>query len=104
MFAVVAISGKQYKIAKGDTLVVDRIDGNVGDSVRIDHVLLVNDGGKSTVGTPYVKGTSVIAKVLVQGKGKKIDVMRFKSKVRERRHIGFRARETTLEIVTVGKA
>lgn len=104
MFAVVLISGKQYKATSGATLVVDKIEGSVGETVSFDQVLLVSDNGKVTVGKPYVKGMRVSAKVTAQGKGDKIDVYRFKSKVRERRHIGFRPHETTIQITAIGKA
>lgn len=105
MFAVVKIGGKQYKVEKGMRLSVERLEGNVGDSVTLPHVLLLSgDGGEVDVGTPTVKGMSVTAKIVEQGKGEKIQVRRYKSKVRYRKHIGFRAQLTTLEITGIGKA
>ncbi len=104
MLAIVEIAGKQYKVAPGDTVRVDRVDGSVGNTLAFDRVLLLSDNGKASVGKPYLKGALVKAKVLSQGKGEKIHIRRFKSKVRERRHIGFRPQETTLSIVSVGKA
>ena len=101
MFAIVVIAGKQYKVSKGERITVDRLEGNVGDSVTFDRVLLVSDGKKTKVGKPTVKKVSVTAKILAQQKGEKIDVRRFKSKVRERRHIGFRALLTQLEVIDV---
>ncbi len=101
MFAVVAISGKQYKVASGDVLEVARIDGNVGDTLTFDRVLLVEDGKKTKIGTPTVKGAKVTAKITKQGRGEKINVRRFKSKVRVRRSTGFRAHLTTLEITAI---
>ncbi len=101
MFCVVEISGKQYKVAQGDTVVVDKVEGKAGDVLTFDHVLLVTDEKTTKVGTPLVPGAKVTAKIVVQGKGQKIDVMRYKSKVRERRHVGFRAQITTLEITSI---
>jgi large subunit ribosomal protein L21 len=101
MFAVVAIGGKQYKVAQGDKVIVDKLAGSVGDTVTIDAVKLVSDGKSTKVGTPTVKGAKVTAKIVAQGKGEKIDVRRFKSKVRERRHVGFRPQITTLEIASI---
>lgn len=101
MWAVVTISGKQYKVAKGDKVVVDKVAGAIGDSLTLKEVHLLTDNEDTKVGTPYVKGAKVTAKIAVQGKGEKIDVRRFKSKVRERRHIGFRPEITTLEIVDI---
>jgi len=101
MFAVVEISGKQYIAAPGEKLIVDRVDGEVGATLTFDHVLLTSDGKKVTVGTPFVKGAKVTAKVDTQGKGEKLNVRRYKQKVRYRKSIGFRAQETGLTIVAV---
>ena len=102
MFAVVEISGKQYIAAPGDKLVVDRMDGEVGSSVVIDRVLLTSDGKKTVVGTPYIKGATVTVKIDGQEKGEKLEVRRYKQKVRYRKHIGFRAQETQLTVVSIG--
>ena len=102
MFAVVEISGKQYIAAVGDKLVVDSIDGEVGSTVVFDHVLLTSDGKKTVVGTPYVKGATVTVKIDGQEKGEKLEVRRYKQKVRYRKHIGFRAHETQLTVVSIG--
>lgn len=102
MFAIVTISGKQYKVSKGDVVEVDRLAGEVGDVVEFDHVLLTNEKDKTSVGTPTVKGVSVKAKILAQEKGEKLDIRRYKSKVRHRRKIGFRPFLSKLEVVSVG--
>ncbi len=102
MFAVVAISGKQYKVSPKQMVVVDRLPGNVGDSVTLDQVLLTDEDGKTTVGTPTIAKIAVKAKILAQSKGAKIDVFRYKSKVRYRKHRGFRPTETKLEILSIG--
>lgn len=102
MFAVVAISGKQYTVAVGDVVEVNRIDGEVGDAIVFDQVYLVSDKNKTSVGTPLVKSMKVKAKIVGQVKGEKISVRRFKSKVRERKATGFRPQYTRLEIVAIG--
>lgn len=102
MFCVVSIGGKQYTISVGDSLEVQHIEGKVGDTLTFDRVLLVGDEKKTKIGTPTVKGAKVTAKVTAQGKGEKINVRRFKSKVRYRKSKGFRPLVTTLEILTVG--
>jgi large subunit ribosomal protein L21 len=102
MFAVVTIGGKQYNVAKGDVVMVDKLDGNVGDTIKLDQVLLTSDNGVTSVGTPVVTGASVKAKIVAQEKGEKIQVRRYKSKVRHRRQIGFRPLLTRLEIVSIG--
>jgi large subunit ribosomal protein L21 len=101
MLAIVTISGKQYKVSKGDIISVDRMDGNVGDIVEFDHVLLTQEKDAVKVGAPTVKGVSVKAKILAQEKGEKLEIRRYKSKVRYRRHRGFRASLTKLEITVV---
>jgi len=102
MFAIVTIAGKQYRVARGDIVVVDKLEGNVGDSVTFDHVLLVSDDKATRVGTPIVSGAKVKGKILSQEKGDKIAVRRYKSKVRYRKSIGFRPQITKVEIVAVG--
>lgn len=102
MFATIVIAGKQYMAAPGDTIVVDHIDGKVGDSIVFKDVLLYNDGKTTTVGTPTVKGKEVHAKITSQEKGEKLHVRRYKQKVRYRKTTGFRAHETTVVIEKIG--
>jgi large subunit ribosomal protein L21 len=102
MFAIVTISGKQYNVSAGDILVVGKLDGEVGDVLKFDHVLLTSEKGKIAVGTPVVTGVIVKAKIVAQEKGEKLDIRRYKSKVRHRRQIGFRPVVTKLEIVSIG--
>ena len=102
MFCVLSIGGKQYTISKGDVLEVQKIEGKVGDTLTFNEVLLLGDEKKTKIGKPTVKGAKVTAKITAQGKGEKIDVRRFKSKVRYRKSRGFRPMVTTLEILTIG--
>lgn len=102
MFAIIAIGGKQYKVSPGDVIDVDKAEGKVGDTITVPNVLLVEENGKTKVGTPNVSGTSVKAKIVNQMKGDKVEVFRYKSKVRYRKHRGFRAQLTRLEIVSIG--
>lgn len=101
MFAVVKISGKQYKVTPKDIITVNKLDGSVGDAVTLNEVLLVSNDKTVKVGKPTVKGASVSAKILAQGKGEKLTIRRFKSKVRYRRTRGFRPYETRLEILAI---
>jgi len=81
MYAIVRTGGKQYQVAAGDTLRVEKLPGDVGDIVELDDVLLVADGDKVTVGQPVVDGARVRAKIVEQGRAKKILV--FKKKKRK---------------------
>lgn len=101
MFAIVQIAGKQYKVAPDQTIVVDRIEAKSGETVTFDTVFLFFDGKTTKIGNPIIQGISVVAKVIEHGKGKKLHIRRFKSKVRYRRTKGFRPSQTTLKIITI---
>jgi large subunit ribosomal protein L21 len=98
MFAVVKISGKQYAVTPGMQIDVDQISGNDGETITLEEVLLRDSDKKIVVGEPLVKGAKVTATIVKQYLGEKINVRRYKSKVRHRRSIGFRAHLTKLQI------
>lgn len=102
MFAIVQIQGKQYRVAVGDVVDVARMEGKEGETVTFDQVLLVSDDKKTKVGTPTVKDAKVTAKIVAQAKGEKLNVRRYKQKVRYRKSTGFRPQITKLEIVSIG--
>jgi large subunit ribosomal protein L21 len=83
-FAVIQTGGKQYKVAPGESLTIERLPGapKVGSKVIFDQVLLVNDGSKTLVGAPTVTGASVHATLVEEGKGKKVIVIRYRNKSR----------------------
>ncbi len=100
MFAIFVTGGKQYKVAEGDVIFVEKLGLAEGESVTFDKVLAV--GGESlSVGTPYVAGATVVATVLKNGKSKKIDVIRYKSKKNEKKKIGHRQDYTKIEIAKI---
>lgn len=100
--AVVVSGGKQYRVALGDRILVDRIAAEPGSSVKLSRVLLFSDGNEVKVGNPAVEGVDVDAKVLAHRKGPRIESIRYKSKKRVRVHRGGRAYLTALEIIAVG--
>jgi large subunit ribosomal protein L21 len=100
-FAVIATGGKQYKVAPGEKIKVEKLDAKEGDSFKFDKVLLITDGDKVEVGLPHLKGAVVEAKVLKQGRGEKKIVFRFHSKTRYRKRKGHRQEYTELEIVKI---
>lgn len=102
MFVVVEIAGKQYRVSAKDVIDASFIEGKEGTTLTFDRVLLLSDGKKTTIGTPIVKGALVKAKIVSQEKGEKINVRRYKQKVRYRKSTGFRPLVTKLEIVSVG--
>ena len=100
MHAIIETGGKQYKVAEGDTLFIEKLPNEAGDSVTFDKVLAVIDGDKITVGTPVVEGAKVDASVVKNGKGKKVIVFKYKPKKGYRRKQGHRQPYTK---VTIGK-
>lgn len=101
MYAVIRTGGKQYCVAAGDTLEVEKLPGDVGDSVTLDDVLLVANDDDITVGQPKVDGASVTAKITGQYRGTKIIVFRYRPKKRIRVRRGHRQWRTRLEITAV---
>ena len=102
--AVVVSGGKQYRVAPGDRVLVDRLSAEPGASVTLGRVLLVHDGDDVKVGAPGVEGLEIEAKVLAHRRGPRIEVLRYKSKKRVRVHRGARADLTAVEILPFGSA
>ena len=100
--AIIVSGGKQYRVAPGDKILVDRLAAEPGSSVKLDRVLLVHDGSDIKVGVPAIEGMDVDAKVLAHSRGPRIETLRYKSKKRVRVHRGGRADYTALEILAVG--
>lgn len=94
MIAIIETGGKQYLVKEGDKIKVEKLTGNVGDTITFDKVLY-RDG---SVGKPYISSASVSGKVLKQGRGKKIHVLKYKAKSKYRRKIGHRQHFTEVEI------
>ena len=101
MHAIIETGGKQYKVAEGDTLFIEKLPVEAGDNVTLDKVLaVIADDGTATFGTPVVDGAKVDASVVKNGKGKKIIVFKYKPKKNYRRKQGHRQPYTK---VTIGK-
>src|SRR5437588_1814728 len=98
MFAVVRTGGKQYRVAPGDKIVVEKIDGNAGDKVTLGDILLAGDGGnlKST------DGLTVAAEIIAQAKAEKVTVFKKRRRHNYRRKKGHRQQHTILRIVAIG--
>ena len=98
MYAIVETGGKQYKVAEGDVLFIEKLDAEAEAVVTLDKVLMVNKEGSVVVGSPLVAGATVTAKVLKNGKAKKIIVFKYKSKKNYRRKQGHRQPYTQVQI------
>ncbi len=100
-YAIIQLAGKQYKVAEGDQLVVDRLENEAEAEFDTSDVLLVAQEGKTSIGEPLVKGASVSLKIIDHHKGEKIRVAKYKSKSRYRRVYGHRQHQTTVEVVKI---
>ena len=101
MKAIIVTGGKQYTVSEGDVLFVEKLNVEAEETVKFEQVLVVMDGENTKIGTPVVEGAAVEAKVVKNGKGKKIDIIRYKAKKNEKRHIGHRQPYTKVEITKI---
>jgi len=97
MYAIIKTGGKQYKVAQGDVLRVEKLEKNPGDKLSFD-ALMFSDGESTVIGTPEVSGVSVSATVLQQGKGAKIMIYKYKAKKNVRKKQGHRQLYTEIKI------
>ncbi len=102
--AVIVSGGKQYRVAPGDQVLVDRLKAEPGASIKLGRVLLLHDGDDVQVGAPGVEGLEIEARVLAHRRGPRIETLRYKSKKRVRVHRGGRADLTALVILPFGSA
>ena len=101
MKAVIVTGGKQYTVAEGDVLYIEKLEPEAEATVTFEQVLAVLDGENSKIGAPVVEGAAVEAKVVKNGKGKKITVFKYKSKKNYRRKQGHRQPFTKVEITSI---
>ena len=101
MYAVIETGGKQFRVKEGDTLNVEKLEANVGDTVTIEKVLLVEQDGVVKVGTPVIAGAKALLKVVEHGKGEKIIVFKYKPKKNYRRKQGHRQPYTRVLVQTL---
>ena len=105
-FAVIKTGGKQYRVAEGDTLKVEKLSTTtkplkVGDKIVFDEVLLIDDGKEIKLGNPNIKGSTVEAQLMEEGRSKKITIVKFKNKTRFRRKQGHRQPYAQVKITKV---
>lgn len=100
-YAIVQSGGKQYRVQTGDTIRVESIPGDIGDTVELTDVRMVSRDGEVTVGSPTVEGASVVTEIEGNGKGKKIVVFKYKAKTRYRRKNGHRQPFTDLRVTDI---
>ncbi|SDK80516.1 LSU ribosomal protein L21P [Methylophilus rhizosphaerae] len=101
MYAVIKTGGKQYKVAAGDKVKVEKLTGDVGSTVVIDKVLLIADGESTTIGAPLVAGAKVNATVVSHGRGDKVMIFKMRRRKHYRKTQGHRQSYTEIQIDTI---
>jgi large subunit ribosomal protein L21 len=101
MYAVIQTGGKQYRVAEGDTIKVEKLIADEGASVELDKVLMITDGEDVKVGTPYVDGGKVTATVKSQGRGKKVKIIKFRRRKHHMKRQGHRQWFTELQVTGI---
>ena len=101
MYAVIATGGKQYRVAQGDVIRVEKLDAESGASVEFDNVLLVGSGEDVKVGAPFVEGGKVTASIKSHGRADKVEMIKFRRRKHSRKHMGQRQQFTEVEITSI---
>ena len=101
MYAVIKTGGKQYRVSEGDTLRVEKLDGDAGETIEFDQVLAVGEGADLKIGTPFVEGGKVTATVKEQGRAKKVEIIKFRRRKHHMKRMGHRQSYTELEITGI---
>ena len=101
MKANIVTGGKQYTVSEGDILFIEKLNAEEEATVKFDEVLAVLDGENSKIDAPVVEGASVEAKIVKNGKGKKITVLKYKAKKNEKKKMGHRQPYTKVEITKI---
>ena len=101
MKAIIVTGGKQYVVAEGDVLFIEKLNVEAEEAVKFETVLAVLDGENTKIGAPVVEGAVVEAKAIKNGKGKKIHVLKYKAKKGEKKKIGHRQPYTKVEITKI---
>jgi len=101
MYAVIATGGKQYRVAQGDVLRIEKLDAEAGAAVEFDNVLMVGSGEDVKVGTPTLEGGKVTATIKSHGRGEKIMIIKFRRRKHHRKQMGHRQDYTEVEITGI---
>jgi len=103
MYAVIKTGGKQYRVQEGDTLKIEQLPVDIGQTIDFNEVLMIAKGDKVTVGTPFVANAAVKAEVLAQGRHKKIKIIKFRRRKHHMKRMGHRQNYTEIKITAIGK-
>ena len=101
MYAVIVTGGKQYRVSEGDVVRVEKLSVEAGGDIEIDKVLMVGEGADVKVGTPYVEGGKVTARVTAHGRGPKVTIIKFRRRKHHMKRQGHRQNYTELQITGI---
>ena len=101
MYAVVKTGGKQYRVTQDEYLKVEKLEGNEGDTIELDQVLMIADGDKLKIGSPMLDGGKVTATILSHGRGKKVEIMKFRRRKHHQKRTGHRQYYTEIEVTGI---
>lgn len=104
MYAIIQSGGKQYRVAEGETLKLEKLAGEAGESIDFNDVLLVSDGDQVQAGTPLVKGAQVTGEVVDQGRAKKVEILKFRRRKHHMKRQGHRQSYTAVKITKIKAA
>lgn len=104
MYAVIISGGKQYRVKEGQSIKLEKLDAEAGDTVKFDKILMVSDGEKAQVGAPYLTGCSVQADVVKHGRLSKINILKFKRRKHHMKRMGHRQWFTEVKITAIKAA
>lgn len=101
MYAVVKTGGKQYRVTQGEYLKVEKLEGSEGDTIELDQVLMIADGANLKIGAPLLDGGKVTATIKSHGRGKKVEIMKFRRRKHHQKRTGHRQSYTEIEITGI---
>ena len=101
MYAIIKTGGKQYRVAEGQTLKIEKLPEESGSNVEFDQILMLADGENITIGKPLISGAKVTAEIVEQGRGKKVSMVRFKRRKHSMKWRGHRQHFTKIKITKI---
>lgn len=101
MYAVIESGGKQHRVEKGEVLKLEKLNAAAGEEVKFEKILLVGEGDSVKIGQPYVEGSQVTAEVLQQGRGDKVNIIKFRRRKHSRKQQGHRQAFTEVKITDI---
>ncbi len=101
MYAVIKTGGKQYRVAEGDVIEIEKLDSDEGAAVDFENILMVGEGEDVKIGAPYIDGCKVTGTVMEQKRGKKVEIVKFKRRKHHQKRTGHRQYLTKVEITGI---